>query len=238
VDAAATDYAKITPRHLRLADEMCPRRLACEIDGQRGNRGGDARFAVSNRFEQDVRLAHTELAPPDRRAFAGPAELLPEQQRVYAAAVAGYLALFGDEPARVADLTFDTVLDDLEVRLVGPVGIPLDTPGGPELRVLRLGDRGFNRPLLDDVDLRFAAVRAAVWVGEQARLRVVVANVLDLAASSFEVDMATELPAARDWLEARVLDVRLHADRDRVRAGSQCLGCGFVSGCRAHAVRS
>src|SRR3954468_21517029 len=116
-------YLKITPRHLRHAERTCRRRLACELADQRGNAPGSARFAISNRIAADARLAHTDFEVPDPRAFVPPADLLPEQQRVYAAAVAGYLTLFGTARARAIDTPFEIPIDDLEVRLVGEVGI-------------------------------------------------------------------------------------------------------------------
>jgi hypothetical protein len=226
--------AKITPRHLRQADEMCRRRLSLELTDQRGNAPGSARFEVSNRLGADARLAHTEMAVPDPSAFVPPAELLPEQQRAYAAGVAGYLALFGDEVARTIDLGFDTVLDDLDVRLVGDVGLALETETGCELRVLRLGERGFGQALLDDVDLRFATLRAVKWTGDDGHLRVVVADVLNVDRAEFTIDLAERLHDTRAWVAERVTRIRTLADDPQPRAGRDCLGCRFVAGCRAH----
>lgn len=213
---------------------MCRRRLAHELADQRGNAPGNARFAVSNRFSADARLAHTDLAPPDPRAFVEPTELLPEQVRAYRAAVAGYLALFGDEVARAVDLGFETVVADLEIRLVGDVGLALETPGGCELRVLRLGERGFGQSLLDDVDLRFATMRAAAWTGTGATLRIVVADVLNVERAEFVVDVDAQLDDARAWVAERVKVIRDLTVDAQPKAGRDCLGCRFVAGCRAH----
>lgn len=213
---------------------MCPRRLAKEVDDQRGNPPGTARFGVANRLSADVRLAHARFGPPDARAFVAPEELLPEQQQAYRAGVSGYLALFGDRPARTVDVGFDTVLPDLEVRLVGDVGIALDTDDGCELRVLRLGERGFGQRLFDDVDRWFALARCAAWVDQRRELRIVVADVLHLERAEWAVDVATELDAAHEWVAARVAAVRELAEDPRPRPGRDCLGCRFVAGCRAH----
>jgi hypothetical protein len=234
VAAVATEFTKITSRHLRGAEEICRRRLAKELDDQRGNPPGQARFGVSNRLTNDVRLAHTEFAPPDPKAFVVPAEMLPEQQRVYRAGVAGYLALFGDEPARAVDTRFDTALDDLEVRLVGDIGIALETDDGCELRVLRVGERGFGQSLLDDVDLRFVVLRAASWAAGNGPLRVVAADVLQVARAELTVDVDAQVTDTRAWLDERVAVIRALADDPRPRAGHDCLGCRFVSGCIAH----
>jgi hypothetical protein len=226
-----TEYTKITLRHLRRAEEICRRRLALETAGQYGNRGTDARFGVANRVSADVRLAHTDFGPPDTRAFVVPSELLPEQQRVYGAAVSGYLALFGEEAGRTVDLGFDTVIEELDVRLVGDIGVALDTDDGCEVRVLRVVEPG--RPLLDDVDLRFTVVRAAEWVAGRA-LRVVAVDLLNVQRADFTVDIGAELPNARAWVDERVAVARERIAHPEPKAGVHCLGCGFVSGCKAH----
>jgi hypothetical protein len=226
------EYTKITLRHLRRAEDICRRRLALETAGQYGNRGNDARFGVPNRVTADVRLAHTDFGPPDTRAFVVPGELLPEQQRVYGAAVSGYLALFGEEPGRTADLGFDTVLDEVQVRLVGDVGVALDTDDGCEVRVLRVVEPG--RPLLDDVDLRFTVVRVANWATGRGELRIVAADLLNVQRADFVVDVDASLPDARAWVDERVALVRELIADPEPRAGQHCLGCGFVSGCKAH----
>ncbi len=55
----ADELPRVTPAHLRRADDMCRRRLAHEVRGgkTRANRTGDMRFAVSSRIEGDARLA-------------------------------------------------------------------------------------------------------------------------------------------------------------------------------------
>ncbi|MCU1426803.1 MAG: hypothetical protein JWL83_803 [Actinomycetia bacterium] len=212
---------------------MCRRRLALELDNQRGNPPGNARFEVSNRISADARLAHTELAPPEARAFVLPTELLAEQQRVYAAAVAGYLTLFGSTSARAVDTSFETPLPELEVRLVGDIGVALETDDGVEVRVLRVGDRGHARSLLDDIDLRFITLRAAPW-SHGRPLRLVVAELLNLDHATFDIDVDERAPAAYEWVAERVAFIRSIADSDAPRAGHDCLGCRFVNGCRAH----
>jgi hypothetical protein len=231
--APTDDFVKITPRHLRQADEMCRRRLALDLASQKGNPPGGARFEVSNRIAADARLAHTDFAPPDPRAFVTPQDLLPEQQRVYSAAVGGYLALFGEIAARAIETSFDTALPELGVRLVGDLGVALEVDGGFEVRVLRIGDRGHARSLLDDVDLRFIALRSAPFAAG-APLRVVVAELLNLSTASFDVDLDERLPEATGWVTARVATIRATADPDAPRPGIDCLGCRFVNGCRAH----
>jgi hypothetical protein len=234
VPEVETELAKVTARHLRRAEELCRRRLALELGDQRGNRPGSARFGVSNRLAADVRLAHTDFAPPDPKAFVVPRELLPEQQQLYRAGVAGYVALFGEEPARAVDLGFDTVLDGLEARLVGDVGVAVDTDRGPELRVLRLGERRFGQFLLDDVEQRIATVRCAEWASGPGSLRLVVADVLHLDRAELEIDLHADLVPAREWVAQRFDEIRAFASDPRPRAGSDCQGCRFVAGCTEH----
>ncbi|HEY5170540.1 MAG TPA: hypothetical protein VIK54_02315, partial [Acidimicrobiia bacterium] len=91
------ELPRITPAHLRRADDMCRRRLAREVHGgkRNANRTANMRFAVSNRIEEDARLAQSELAEPRPEAFVEPRELEPEQRALYRAAARGYLDAFG-----------------------------------------------------------------------------------------------------------------------------------------------
>jgi hypothetical protein len=225
---------KITSRHLRQADEMCRRRLASECRNRYGNWSSGARFEVPNRVVADARLAHTEYGPPDRKAFVVPRELAPEQQRVYEAAVSGYLALFGREPARAVDVGFDTVLDDPPARLVGDIGLALEMEPGPVVRVLRIGERGYGQRLLDETDLRFTVLRASAWAGEDGTLEVVVAELLNLGTETFTMDIAAELGPAREWARERITAIEALIADERPQPGHDCLGCRFVAGCTAH----
>jgi hypothetical protein len=228
------DLIKITSRHLRQAEQTCRRRLASECHNRHGNWGSGARFEVGNRVVGDARLAHTEFGPPERRAFVVPRELTPEQQRVYEAAVAGYLALFGAEPARTIDVGFETVLDDPPARLVGDIGLAVETERGCVVRVLRIGERGYGQRLLDETDLRFTTLRAASWVGDHGRLEIVVAELLNLGAETFTIDIEAELGPTREWARDRVAAIEVLAADDRPQPGHDCLGCKFVAGCIAH----
>jgi hypothetical protein len=228
------DLIKITSRHLRQAEQMCRRRLASECGNRYGNWGSSARFEVANRVVGDARLAHTDFGPPERKAFVVPRELTPEQQRVYEAAVAGYFALFGAEPARAIDLGFDTVLDDPPARLVGDLGLALETESGCVVRVLRIGERGYGQRLLDEIDLRFTLLRAASWVGAHGSLEVVVAELLNLGIETFTIDIDAELGPTREWVRERVGAIEVLSADDRPQPGHDCLGCKFVAGCTAH----
>jgi hypothetical protein len=227
------DLPRVTPSLLRRADDMCRRRLAREHAGGKryANKGSDARFAISNRITNDARLAHAELGPPRAEAFVDPAELEPEQQRLYRAAVAGYLALFGETPCLSADLGWRTVLSEHEVELVGDVGLAVELPDGTrELRGLKFGSGGVR---IDPTDVAVALVRTAEWAPEQ--LRITVADLLSLECETYEPDVAAERERAAEWVSARVEIVKRHAQDARPSAGSDCNGCAFISGCKAHA---
>ena len=81
----------------------------------------------------------------------------------------GYAATFPDEDVEVGDLGWSTELSAHGVRLVGRVGIPLvHRDGTHELRVLRAASRG---SLLDDMEVRFALLRAHEWAPGNAAHR-------------------------------------------------------------------
>ncbi|HEY5015013.1 MAG TPA: hypothetical protein VIK61_20170 [Acidimicrobiia bacterium] len=229
------ELARVTLAHLRRAEAMCRRRLAREHAGLHGNWSPPARFAVANRLVEDARVAHAELRAPLATDFPSPSDLVPEQQLLYRAAAGGYVALFAQRPARAVVVdAWETELADLEVRLVGSLGLALETAdGSPELRSLRLGVAG-NRPLIDDAERRVLVVRSATWVGERP-LRIVVVDLLEGAVVETEIDVAAAHPEALEWVAARVAVVRARAASPIAKAGADCRGCPFVPGCPAHA---
>jgi hypothetical protein len=227
------ELGRVTLSHLRRAEATCRRRLAREHLGLRGNWNPPARFAVANRLVEDARVAHAELRAPQLTDFPSPHDLVPEQQRLYRAAAGGYVALFGARPARAVTVdAWETELPDLGVRLVGSLGLALETGGGaPELRSLRLA--ADNPRLVDDAERRLVVIRSAAWVGART-LRVVVVDLLAGAIVEEELDVSAALPEALDWIEARVAVIRERASDPVPKAGADCRGCPFVPGCRAH----
>lgn len=229
----AEELPRVTGSMLRRADEMCRRRLAKELNGARrhANRAGDARFAVANRVTADARLAHAAGGAPRAEAFVPPADLAPEQQHLYRAAVRGYLAAFGDRPVRTAELGFSEPLPELGVQLVGDAGLAVEAPDGTkELRLLGLGGR--RGGVLDDVDVNLALVRTRAWAPEG--LRLVAADLLDQRATVVEPELPGDRERALAWLAARVGRLRAHAAHGGARAGSDCAWCPFVAGCEKH----
>jgi hypothetical protein len=229
------ELPRVTLTHLRRADTMCRRRLERDLAGVRGHRGPSARFAVNNRVTEDARVAHTDLRAARPSDFPTPTDLLPEQQRVYLAAAAGYVALFADRPARAVEVDpWEAELDGLGMRFVSPLGVALESAdGSPEIRSLRIGVAG-NRPLIDDADRRALVVRAASWVGARP-LRIVTVDLLAGALVEDELDVAAALADARAWIDERVALVRERIVDPTPRAGDDCRGCPFVPGCKAHA---
>jgi len=214
---------------------MCRRRLAREHHGGKrfGNRAADARFAVQNRLVADARLAHAAEHEVRAAAFVDPADLEPEQRRLYRAAVQGYLAAFGDRPGLSADLGWRTPLPALGVELVGDVGIALDlADGGRELRIVKLGGRRTGAPLLDPVELRCALVRSEAWAPDH--VRIVVADLLEQEVVEHVPDVAAERLEAHAWITGRVDTIVRNAADGRAKPGGDCSGCGFVAGCAAH----
>ena len=228
------DLPRISPRHVRLADELCRRRLAREVhSGKRnGNRTGDMRFAVSNRIEADARLAQAEPGAPRPEAFVEPNELEPEQQALYRAAARGYLDAFGARSATVVDLGFRTALPELGVELSSNLGIAAELDdGGRELRKVLVGSRR-DSLLLDPIDVRIALVRTEEWAPVQ--LDIVAVDVIDQRRVHHEPDIDTERAEAHAWISERVERVLELASDPRPRAGRDCQGCAFISGCASH----
>ncbi len=228
------DLPQITPAHLHRADDMCRRRLAREISGakRRANRAGDMRFAVSNAIEADARLAQAELGPPRPEAFVEPHELEPEQQALYRAARQGYLDAFAGTSARIAEPEWRTALPQLGIELSSNLGLRAELAGGGrELRKVLVGARRDTK-LLDPVDTRIALVRTEEWAPDQ--LDIVVVDVIEQRRTTHSPDVEADRAEAHAWIAQRVeLVLELAADA-RPRAGRDCQGCAFISGCTKH----
>ncbi len=228
---------RVTPALLRWADTMCPRRLEGLYSDRRGNRPPDVRFRVANRVFDSARLAHLDLAAPSAASFSADSGLEPEERAVYEAAGRWYVALFGDRAVRAVDLDeWESTVDELGVRLVGPGGLPVeDAAGHREVRILRVGGR---RPAagdpLESIEGRFAVMRAAAWAAGGS-LRLCVADLVQGALMVRDVDvdgvLAREL---RPWLAERVAVIRERAADPTPRAGLECARCRYVAGCAAH----
>jgi hypothetical protein len=228
---------KVTVAMLRHAETACGRRLRLEHQNQRGNKLGGGRFRVSNQFTEHAAVAQVELGPPVPAAFT-PLGLEPEERRVYDHAVATYLELFGDRPARAVDHDhWETEVPSLGVRLVGSAGLPFeDGDGAPELRFLTIGNERVDADPLATASTRFGLLRHAAWIGD-APVRVVHAELLFGPVHDVRVDLAAELDDLHAWLGTRV-DLITERVRDgRPRIGLECGRCKFVAGCPPHRAR-
>ncbi len=231
VDGEA-EVPRVTPAMLRRADTMCRRRLAREYAGgkRNANKSADARFAVSNRLQEDARLAQAELGPPRPEAFVDPADLEPEQRALYRAATRGYLETFGERPGRATDIGWRTRLDELGVDVVADPGLAIELPDGRrELRVLHLGTRRGGAPLVDEVQLDVALVRTSEWAPQQ--LTIVAADLIEGETERHTPDLASARKSAMAWITERVAVVQALAADGRSRAGADCAGCPFIAGC-------
>jgi hypothetical protein len=225
---------RVTAGLLSRADSMCARRLDREHQGARGNRRADTRFRVANQLIDDARLGHVDLSRPRLDNFRPASDLLPEQQRVYELAARWYVQLFGHQAVRSVDVDFETPAESLGVRLVGPVGLPVEHASGDrELRVLRL-DRGpVATDLLASAEIRFAVLRLRDWT-DGAPLHLVVADLVRGELASAVVDTDLELATFDTWLAERVERIRDRTAAPRAQAGIECGWCPFIAGCGAH----
>jgi hypothetical protein len=224
----------ITPAHLRRADDMCRRKLAREVHGGKryANKAGDMRFAVSNRIEADARLAQAEPGAPRAEAFVEPGELEPEQRALYRAAARGYLDAFSGTEARIVDLGFRTALPELGVELSSNLGLAAELDdGGRELRKILVGARRETK-LIDEIDVRIALVRTEEWAPVQ--LDIVAVDVIEQRRAAHAPDIETDRAEAHSWISDRVTRVLELAADARPRAGRDCQGCAFISGCSKH----
>ncbi len=225
---------RITAGLLRSADTMCTRRLDREHRGVRGNRRADIRFRVANQLVDDARLSHVDLAPPTPEHFRPATDLLPEQQRVYELAARWYVQLFAEDSVRSVDVEFETPVDELGIRLVGPVGLPVeDASGARELRVLRLGRGAVPTEPLASPEFRFHVLRVADWAAG-APLRLVVADLIRGELVSEVVDVDQAMPALDGWLAETVERIHARTLAPSAEPGIECGWCPFIAGCSAH----
>src|SRR6266540_290376 len=99
-DEQLDELPKVTLAFLRRVEDLCPRRVAFEHQNRRGNRPAPGRWRVANQLTEHARLAHIELGLPSEAAFTPLPDLVPEERRVYDAAVNWYMQLFGHRAVR------------------------------------------------------------------------------------------------------------------------------------------
>jgi hypothetical protein len=231
-DQADEAPAKVTLGHLIRAERICPRRLRLEHANTRANFSGNARWQVSNRVTEEVRLAHTELAAPGPERFAAETpELGTEQRAVYELATRWYATLF-PRPVRVVD-DDDPWSTDLgaDLRLVGRAGLAFtDADDAPELRLLAFGGRPEAAvALVERPAVRFALARREAWLDGRT-VRVALADLVRGTYEEDDIDVGAAMPEVRDWLAARVEVLRERLD-GKEEPGLQCAWCPYIAGC-------
>jgi hypothetical protein len=147
--------------------------------------------------------------------------------------VRGYLHEFGEVDARIEAPVFRQELAGLGAELLGSPGLVAEHADGTrELRRVVVGGRRPGQALLDAVDVRVALVRTEEWAPDS--LRIVATDVIEQRTQTLEPEVASARAEAHEWIADRVIRLLELAEDARPRAGADCQGCAFVSGCTAH----
>jgi hypothetical protein len=224
----ADELPRVTPAMLRQADTMCPRRLNHEHEsGRKLSPLGGAQFEVASRLTNDAITWH-KGATETEEGFPEPSDLEPEQRAVYRAAARAYSARFGDDDIEIHDeLGWTTEFEDIGVRLVCSLGIPVEhADGRRELRQLRLAGRDL---LVDDTEVRCLLLRAADWAPDGFSISAV--DLLENTSIEYEIDVRDHIDETREWLAARVAIIRENSNARKTRAGADCRYCPCIPGC-------
>ncbi len=232
------ELPKVTPYLLRRAGDLCPRRLAREVDGSERSADPVNRSRMRDALLRAARDAHAELRAPTGEWFEGlGADLEPEEQAVLRQAAQWYVRIFGDRAARLDDVDIGepTALPRRAVRLGGWLDLVVtDGDGRREVRLLELWDG--RVPAADPLELepaKVAVLRLARELGAQP-LRVVWADLVRGLVRERAVDAGDDLAALGAWLDERLEIVTRRCATPDAIAGSDCGTCGHVAGCDAH----
>ncbi|HEY1738376.1 MAG TPA: hypothetical protein VGI86_06690 [Acidimicrobiia bacterium] len=210
-----------------LAQEpQCGERARRLLDGARPMNMAKTRRRLSQRLRGDAALAHSERRKPNIRDFPTPNDLSTEEQAVYRAAAAGYLALFGDTSAIVLDLPRRLTLDESGIELAANPGLCVETDEGSELRVLAING---TEPRIAPSALHAAAMLAP---SDALPIRVVAADLLSLETTESRIT-GGEVEAAWNWATERAAAWRAATDRPTFNHDG-CRTCEFVWGCPTH----
>jgi hypothetical protein len=225
--------AKVTPFLLRVADTMCPRRLAREHRGEPGTPDPVNRARVRNALLDRVRAWH------ETGSWTEPVGLFPEERALVVHAAGWYARRFPD-PVATVTLPADapTLLAKRQVLLGGWVDLGVVRPDGHrELRQLTWGREPAPSDPLAVPAVRLAVLRLACldWLDED--LDVSWSNLLTGAVARARVG-PDRLPALADWLDERLAVVRAREDEHTVSPGRDCATCRHVPRCPEHEVRA
>jgi hypothetical protein len=228
---------KVTPHLMSRGDDMCPRRLAHELDGRQGDAGAFNRWRVRAPFVAAASLAHGGGRRPTAADFPVPPDLEPEEVGVWDRATAGYLARFADVPATAIDHGCDqpTLSTRYRVRVGGAVDVlvRVDADNAVELRQFELWGRPPEADPRRNWELALAVLRLAARLSGE-RLRIHHADLLGDTAATAEFDYDTDLAPLRDAFAARLGALRARADPSHTVAGTECGQCRHIAGCPAH----
>ena len=228
---------KVTPHLLARGGDLCPRRLAHELDGRRGDAGPFTRWRIRTPFVAAASLAHGGGRRPTAADFPAPPDLEPEEVDVWHRATAGYLARFGDIPARAIDHGCDqpTLSKRFGVRVGGAVDVlvRVETDDAVELRQFELWGRPPDAEPHRNWELALAVLRLATRLSGE-RLRIHHVDLLGDAAAATEFDYDTDLVPLRDAFATRLGELRARADSRHAIAGTECGQCRHLAGCPAH----
>jgi hypothetical protein len=231
---------KVTPHLLARGDVLCPRRLAHELDGRRGDAAPFSRWRIRTPFVAAASLAHAAGGRgrrPTAADFPAPPDLEPEEVDVGERAATGYLDRFGDVPAMAIDHGCDqpTVSTRFGVRVGGAVDVlvRVDADDHVELRQFELWGRPPDGDPHRNWELALAVLRLARLLSGE-RLAIHHVDLLGGTRDVTEFDYDTDLAPLRDAFAARLGELRARADPQHAIAGTECGQCRHLAGCPAH----
>jgi hypothetical protein len=229
---------KVTPHLLARGGDLCPRRLAHELDGRRPDAGAFNRWRIRTPFVAFASLAHGAPARrPTAADFPAPPDLEPEEVDVWHRAAAGYLTRFGDIAATAIDHGCErpTMSTRFGVRVGGAVDVlvRVEADSTPELRQLEFWGRPPAADPHRNWEVALAVLRLARLLSGE-RLRIHHVDLLGGTADVTEFDYDTDLAPLRDAFASRLGELRGRADPHRAVPGTECGQCRHVAGCPAH----
>jgi hypothetical protein len=229
---------KVTPHLLARGGDLCPRRLAHELDGRQPDAGPFTRWGIRTPFVAAASLAHGGGARrPTADDFPAPPDLEPEEVDVWERATAGYLLRFGDVAATAIDHGCEqpTVSSRFRVRVGGAVDVlvRVDGDGAVELRQLELWGRPPDADPHRNWEVALAVLRLARLLSGE-RLRIHHVDLLGGGGDVTEFDYDADLAPLRDAFAARLGELRARAASKQAIRGTGCGQCRHLAGCPAH----
>ena len=227
----------VTPYLLRRADDMCPRRLALTYDDSDGTQGAFTRYRIRYPLLDAARNAHAELRPPDPQFFTPPADLLPDEQKLFRRVSETYCRVFAGEPVRTIlghPGERRTESKRLGVMVGGAVDLLVEDPdGGRELRQFELWGRDVCADPAESWETLLAVLRLVGFLGDVV-LRVRHVDLVHGKTDERLVDLARNRAGIVRRFEERLELVRSRADKDSPEEGQDCGTCPYIPLCGVH----